>query len=317
MVSFTNGEIRHIMPYNLLGPESRAVSFALGNAMRRLKEFSLGIRLYAGIGDVPDAVLDLMALELNAQYYGQALPRKVREGLVAQAFLWHIRAGTPSVLTEYMATVLAGGYIKEWMQYGGDPYYFRAYAGMPEDVVVPLGYGAEVRAQIDIYKNVRSWLESLSFILTTNVRIDVQTASRLTLVAGFYPRGNQAFLRLDGSWLLDGTKQLNGYLSNDIEFYPARLALQSYAAAVLAADASQRLALSAPAAVDTGAGVWFVSGSQREPGQSGRMALPSSAEVSTGAQGRLRAEHDLWYLDGSFRLDGTKVLDAYVIDYDL
>ena len=48
------------------------------------------ICLYAAISDVPESVLDLMALELNAQYYEQNLPRNVKEQLVEQTLLWYM-----------------------------------------------------------------------------------------------------------------------------------------------------------------------------------------------------------------------------------
>ena len=40
----------------------------------------------------------------------------------------------------------------------------------------------------------------------------------------FFPRYNLAYLRLDGSWKLDGTRRLNGYdSSGSLDFYPAKL----------------------------------------------------------------------------------------------
>ncbi len=40
----------------------------------------------------------------------------------------------------------------------------------------------------------------------------------------FFPRYNLAYLRLDGSWKLDGTRRLNGYdSSGSLDFYPVQL----------------------------------------------------------------------------------------------
>ncbi|NBI73793.1 hypothetical protein D3Z50_22810, partial [Clostridiaceae bacterium] len=42
--------------------------------------------------------------------------------------------------------------------------------------------------------------------------------------AEFFPRYNLTYLRLDGSWKLDGTRRLNGYdSSGSLDFYPAKL----------------------------------------------------------------------------------------------
>ena len=363
MIDFKAGEIRHIMPDNLLGPETRAISYALGNAMRRLQEFALGIHLCADLENVSDPVLNLMALELNTQYYDQTLPRKVREGLVAKAFLWHIRAGTPSVLTEYMKTVLSGGYIEEWMQYGGEPYHFKAYAQMSEEAVVPLGYGAEIRAQIDIYKNVRSWLEGLSFILTTGFHVDVKAVNRMTIFSEFYPRGNLAFLTLNQLWKLNGEKLLNGY-QKDIEFYPSSLKIRSevadtvfidakiktaaaawmrvkrdtrmgiradvhesirrtgrinfplFAEAKFLSDAKFGMAAAVPMQIENNVEIWIRSEADEDIQGANRLMFPMSAAEKVNMQTHLRAEHDLWYLNGSCPLNGDKFLDAYIIYYD-
>ena len=40
MINFSHGELKDILPANLKGPEALALSFAVGQAMRRLQEFS-------------------------------------------------------------------------------------------------------------------------------------------------------------------------------------------------------------------------------------------------------------------------------------
>jgi len=269
MVDFLHGEIKDILPSNLLTPESRAVSFAVGEAMRRLGRFSAGIHLYAQISQVPEEALDLMAIEMNTQYYEQSMPRKMKERLIMQSLVWHMRAGTPSVLNEFLATVLGGGYSEEWMEYGGEPYHFRAYAKVDEDVVVPLGYATEVKRQLNIYKNVRSWLEDFFLILQTVVREYIKAESRLGLVSEFYARNNKKYIWLDGAWQLDGTYYLSGYQTKETEFYPASLT-----------------------------------------------AL-GEIKMQIGSNSYLRIENDLWYLDGAYALDGGKMLDAKIYDFDL
>ena len=111
MVEFLHGEIKDILPDNLLTPEIYSVSYAVGEAMRRWGRFCASVHLYAD--------------------------RKMKEQLIMQSLVWYLRAGTPSVLNEFLATVLGGGYIEEWMEYDGEPYHFRAYARVDEGMEVP------------------------------------------------------------------------------------------------------------------------------------------------------------------------------------
>lgn len=164
MVDFWNGEIKHIAPINLMSAEAEAVSYAVREAMQKYQVYARALPLYATIEKVPEEALDLMALEMDTQYYDQTFSRKQKERLVTQTLAWYMHAGTPSILSEFLETILAGGYIEEWHDYNGKPYHFKAYA-YAEGHEIPLGYGKEVERQLKRYKNVRSWLEYFMFII--------------------------------------------------------------------------------------------------------------------------------------------------------
>ena len=40
-------------------------------------------------------------------------------------------------------------------------------------------------------------------------------------------------------------------------------------------------------------------------------------KMQIGSNSYLRIENDLWYLDGAYALDGGKMLDAKIYDFDL
>lgn len=224
MVDFWNGEIKDILPRNLLSPEVTAVSYAVGKAMQKFQSFSQSTYLYAKISRVPDKVLDLMALEANTQYYAADLPRETKERLVNQTYAWYMRAGTPSVIESFLRTILDGGYIEEWFNYKGSPYHFKAYARAFEDELIPPGYGTEIKKQIEIYKNTRSVLETFAFILLTEIIETIRYENALHMASDYYARNNREFLLLDGSWFLDGTYPLNGYREIEhLDSYPAQL----------------------------------------------------------------------------------------------
>ena len=73
MVDYKRGELLQIIPVNLLSPEVMAISYAVEEEKRIFLRYTAATSLYAAISDVPESVLDLMALELNAQYYELSL----------------------------------------------------------------------------------------------------------------------------------------------------------------------------------------------------------------------------------------------------
>lgn len=317
MINFRDGEIKDILPCNLSTPETQAVSFAVGEAMRRFQRFSRTSHLYAEIERIPEPVLDLMAVEANTQYYSQSLPRKMKERLITQTLVWYMHAGTPSVLDEFLATVLAGGYIEEWYQYSGSPYHFKAYARAYEDGIIQLGYGTEIKRQLNVYKNTRSYLESLAFILATEIYAEIQYNNQLHIRSDYFARNNRAFLLLDGSWILDGSYKLNGYKTVNLDLYPTRMRVRGAWHTNCAAKAELKYRAGIPMDTKILNKVRQASAFFAGVAEASKARVKSTLRAPTETGGKLRVENNLWYLDGTYLLDGTMLLNAEIFEYDL
>lgn len=215
MIRLQEGEIKNILPINLITPEVQALSYSIGNAMKKMIKFSASAHLYSDLENVPEEALDLIAMELNTQYYIQTLPRETKESLIRQTLKWYMHGGTPSVLEQFLSTILDGGRIDEWYQYGGEPYFFRAYVYAGEHQT-ELGYGTEVKRQIEKYKNVRSWIDWVAFVIDSEVAVKVNYGNIINFQSLFHPRKNMSYLKLNGKWKLDGSKVLSGY-DNEIK----------------------------------------------------------------------------------------------------
>ena len=319
MVEFLHGEIKDILPHNLLTPEIYSISYAVGEAMRRWGRFCASVHLYAEISCVPEEALDLMAIEMNTQYYDQSMNRKMREQLIMQSLVWHLRAGTPSVLNEFLATVLGGGYIEEWMEYDGEPYHFRAYAKVDEGMEIPLGYVTEIKRQLNTYKNVRSWLEDFFLMIQTAVTETIEVSSQLELFTEFYARNNRAYLLLDGSWGLDGLYYLNGYKTENMDLYPVRLRISGEIPVAITCGKDSAMQIESSANLELAAETIFDVTGQAVQTIHIEDCLGIVGKIENGceAAGHLRVENNLWYLDRTYLLDGTKILNAQIFDYDL
>lgn len=318
MVNFLDGEVKDIAPCNLMTPEAEAVSHAVGEAMRRLQGWSASLPLYAGISQVPEPVLDLMAAELNTQYYGQGLPRKIKERIVSQALKWHMRAGTCLTLEEYLSTLYEGGRIEEWHMYGGEPYCFRAIVTVGGDERVELGEGDAARERIMAYKNVRSWLDALVFRLLFSYGVPVRHEGAITIRSGYYPRYNLGHLHLDGSWKLDGGKGLDGYDSSEpMDFYPCTLGMRAQAGEP--ADAASKICVRAGAgnAVGASAAVKFQACAKASTGKGERLRFSAGAKIHAGHEASMTEYRYVGHMDGTWKLDGGRKLDAQIIHHTL
>lgn len=137
MIDIQDGHITDILPeYFTNMPEVRALSYAISNAVHSLVEYCKSTSVYSTIDTADDNVLDMLATELDAQYYDTGLDINTKRQIVKRALVWHMSAGTPSAVEELITAVFGEGTIEEWFEYDDKPYYFKVKtdARMTEDM---------------------------------------------------------------------------------------------------------------------------------------------------------------------------------------
>lgn len=159
MINFYDGQIADLLPHNLTDdPAVQAVSLALRDATRLLNDYTQRVYTYCSIDTAPEEIIDLLARELRTQYYSQDLELEVKRGLVRNTLIWHMTAGTPAAVEELVAVVFGEGEVKEWFEYGGDPYCFR----IDTNAALSPDMNAYFSEMIRRVKNTRSHLESIA-----------------------------------------------------------------------------------------------------------------------------------------------------------
>lgn len=148
------------------------------------------------------------------------------------------------------------------------------------------------------------------------VKTDV--ASRLEMSCAFYARYNRKFLYIDGTWLLDGTYKLNGYKEMEsLDLYPAALTIRGSWRTT--GKTGECVSCTARARADPELqSVSAVIGEVKvQRNNNATLRMLKQADVSPGVGSQLTVEKDLWYLDGTYMLDGSRLLDAEIFYYDL
>lgn len=158
MISLYDGQITDILPLNITDdPAVKAYSLALRDVMREYLDCLKLVYIYENIEELPDDILDLMAIELRTQYYSDNLDIDVKRSLVRNTLIWYMTAGTPAAVEELVAAVFGEGEVKEWFDYGGNPYYFKIVtnATLTPDM---MDYFSDMIRRV---KNARSHIESI------------------------------------------------------------------------------------------------------------------------------------------------------------
>lgn len=309
MINFSEADLLSVLPEHLEQVQTEALSAAVKEGLQKLQTYSRAASVYASIPELPDEVLNLLAVELRTQYYNPEDRRDRREKMVEQTLAWYLRGGTGSVLTEYLGALYQGGRLEEWYHYDGNPYFFKAIVDLALDDEIETGTGERITERIQAYKNVRSWLEELVFHIGVQVPVPIEYENKIRFFSEFYPRFNLAVLKLDGRWKLDGVRKLNGYDSSEtLDFYPVAMSVSVPVAVPVQTELSCRYQMTAMENVKAEAALNICTEAAENVRMEQRLTCQSGAEVSV-----LQAEAFMYkknMLNGSWKLNGSRKLDG-------
>ncbi len=114
--------------------------------------------IYSKIGSLPIEVIDLLAWQFHVDSYDLAADDAAKRSMVKTAILDHRYKGTPWALTQAVRLVIPDGKIKEWQEYGGEPYRFKVTT---EQGLSSTTHLRNLLRSIANSKNVRSWLDGI------------------------------------------------------------------------------------------------------------------------------------------------------------
>lgn len=144
------------------------------------------------------------------------------------------------------------------------------------------------------------------------------TESALTIKSEFYPRYNLKPLLLDNTWLLDGAYKLNGYRAREvIDFYPVCLTINGGAEEEVKTESELLIESELCPEIAYELENTFESYVPEEIKTESELTLQSDIQKEIEVEANLRIEKDLWLLNGSVLLDGSRLLDAKIIKMEL
>lgn len=120
MIDFINGGLKDIWPNP--SPEIQALSYAIQNAIKLIKEKADASQIYAAVDRLPESILDYLAVELRTMYYDQGLDMQQKRDIIKNTLKWYAHAGTPATVEEMVAIIFGVGEVVEWFDFTEPPY---------------------------------------------------------------------------------------------------------------------------------------------------------------------------------------------------
>ncbi|MFV0481349.1 MAG: phage tail protein I [Campylobacteraceae bacterium] len=133
--------------------------------------------------ECPKVLLPHLANSFNVDING--LDENESRELIFDAFKIHFFSGTPYSLKVALRSVFENTTIKEWFEYGGEPYYFNVDIDSTKGV--SQNTYKRIDKTIDKYKNVRSVLESVRIFAQTKGEFFVGSATLSAEACTIYP----------------------------------------------------------------------------------------------------------------------------------
>ena len=152
--------MKTILPPSISGDKSvKEAADAVSEALDAVTDLIPVELIYSRIDSLPEEILDNLAWQFHADGYDDTADIEIKRSQIRAAIAIHRYKGTAFAVRQTVEALAGGAKVKEWYDYGGEPYHFRI-EGMPDAVQSGNAVDNLTRA-IDSAKNVRSWLDEL------------------------------------------------------------------------------------------------------------------------------------------------------------
>lgn len=212
--------ISESLPESLDRDNVREVAKVIDEKLHELDVMTELCSLYPRIDKLSSNLIDALAIQLHVDFYDTTLDLENRRALVKNSILWHMKKGTPFAVAGVVSAAFDTAEVKEWYEYGGEPYHFKV---VTEYVTTEKDKLEQMKRAIESVKNVRSWLDAIEFILHLVDHENPTEEAIYTAIAdaiefypwigrycnGVYSYGG-ACQTFDGSWTYDGTHDYDG-----------------------------------------------------------------------------------------------------------
>lgn len=142
--------------------------------------------IYARIDELGEPLLDILAYDMHVDWYDYSFSLEEKRQTIKDSVKIHRRLGTKYAVKKALGSVYPGTEIKEWFEYGGNPYMFK--------VIIDITNGMSITKQqivlekVKFYKNLRSHLEAISYQIEKKANVYLGACCLMGQRLTIYPR---------------------------------------------------------------------------------------------------------------------------------
>jgi len=165
--------IKKLLPPSLNTESFKEIAEGLDTQLQKVWEELINVVIYPRINEIEDEkLLDLLGWQFHIEGWELARTIEDKRRLIKSAIELHRYKGTKYALLKVLEALDLEGQVKEWFEYGGEPYRFKVYvSSIPSEEL-----WEKLIHLINEYKNERSWLDAIGIHSESHSTIYIGTA---------------------------------------------------------------------------------------------------------------------------------------------
>jgi phage tail P2-like protein len=141
--------------------DAQCMSYAVYMSMQVIRKYSERICIFSNIDNLPESVLDYLAIEWRVPYYENDFDMDTKRNLLKKGFLWDRTAGTVGGMEELLETLFRSGTVVEWFNFDDGEQVPGQFDVQINDNVITSKSLDELNRILKKIKNVRSHLRKI------------------------------------------------------------------------------------------------------------------------------------------------------------
>lgn len=162
MLELKDNALQRILPSSISGDATvKDIVQAISGRLAQLGEQAELVLILPRLKKLSEEIVDELAWQYHVDFYDVSADITKKRELVRKAIARHRYKGTPAAVEEVCSAAFDTAEVLEWYEYGGKPYHFKVrmvQESIPDEAVM-----AEMVKAINSAKNIRSWLDSMTF----------------------------------------------------------------------------------------------------------------------------------------------------------
>lgn len=168
-------ELLKLLPSFMRG--DRANKGLAAGASAVLKDVAAKTKLlstWSQIDSMTSTQLDELAWELNIEWYKSTADLQTKRAIIKNSDKVHAKLGTKWAVERIITDAFGEGVVREWWEYGGEPYHFKVLSTNPGLVNE---HHEEFLKMLEIVKRKSAWLDAVIISLTGEMELFVGMAT--------------------------------------------------------------------------------------------------------------------------------------------